>query len=134
MKRRPLVQFVAVAAIAVCGATVMALVVDRAPEAEKGTIVGEVIDIGNYAMKGEHGEVHAAAGLHRLGQGFPVGILEEGTDRVYVAIYRQPVPAAALQTANAALTPYMGKKVVIQGLKYHAVGINLVNIGIVSEY
>ena len=101
---------------------------------EEGMVVGEVIDIGNYAMKGLRGEENAAAGRYRSDLGFPIGILEDETGRVYVALYRLPVPAAGVQTGNTVLSPYMGKKVVAQGTKYHAGGVNVLRISLVTEY
>ncbi len=103
-------------------------------EPEDGLVVGEVIDIGNYAMKGLRGEENAAAGRYRSDLGFPIGILEDETGRVYIALYRLPVPAAGVQTGNTILSPYMGKKVAAQGTKYHADGVNVLRISLVTEY
>lgn len=102
--------------------------------AQKGVIVGEVIDISTYAMQGKLGAEQAEAGLFRCELGFPVGILEEKTGVVWVAVYRNPVPAAGLQTANLILAPLLGKKAVIQGWLYRAKGVNLIRVGVVSEY
>ena len=104
-----------------------------APAAEKGVIVGNVIDIATYATKGL-GEDNVAAFKNRAELGFPVGIVEEGTGRVYICVYRNPAPASSLQTANDVLAPYMGMKVAAQGLKYHAEGVNLLRLSIISEY
>ncbi len=121
--------------IAVCVvAYVSATPADAAEEPEIGMVVGEVIDIGNYAMKGLRGEENAAAGRYRSDLGFPIGILEDETGRVYIALYRLPVPAAGVQTGNTVLSPYMGKRVVAQGTKYHAEGVNVLRISLVTEY
>lgn len=104
-----------------------------APAAEKGVIVGNVIDIATYATKGL-GEDNVAAFKNRAELGFPVGIVEEGTGRVYICVYRNPAPASGLQTANDVLAPYMGMKVAAQGLKYHAEGVNLLRLSVISEY
>ena len=105
----------------------------EAPQATDGIIVGDVIDITTYAMKG-HGEDSIEAYKNRAALGFPVGILEEETGRVYICVYRNPAPASGLQLANDVLAPYMGMKVVAQGLKYHAEGVNLLRLSIISEY
>ena len=105
----------------------------EAPEATKGIIVGDVIDITTYAMKG-HSEDNIEAYKNRGGLGFPVGILEDETKRVYICVYRNPAPASGLQLANDVLAPYMGMKVAAQGLKYHAKGVNLLRLSIISEY
>lgn len=104
-----------------------------APTAEKGVIVGNVVDIATYATKGL-GEDNTDAFKNRAELGFPVGIVEEGTGRVYICVYRNPAPASGLQTANDVLAPYMGMKVAAQGLKYHAEGVNLLRLSIISEY
>lgn len=104
-----------------------------APAAEKGVIVGNVIDIATYATKGL-GEDNVEAFKNRAELGFPVGIVEEGTGRVYICVYRNPAPASGLQTANDVLAPYMGMKVAAQGLKYHAEGVNLLRLSVISEY
>ena len=105
----------------------------EAPQGEKGILVGDVIEISTYAMKGP-GEGNKDAYANRSGLGFPVGILEEGTGRIYICVYRNPAPASSLQTANDILTPYMGMKVAAQGLKYHADGVNVLRLSIISEY
>ena len=104
-----------------------------APEPERGVLVGNVIDLATYAMKGP-GEENTASYKNRCELGFPVGIVEEGTGRVYVCIYRNTAPASALSTANDALAPYMGMKVAAQGLKYHGEGINVLRLSVISEY
>lgn len=104
------------------------------PKAEDGMIVGEVIDITSYAMFDRTGVENADAGKYRVGHGFPVGILEDETGIVWIAVYRIPVPAAGLQTANGVLLPFVGQKVVAQGLKYRAKGVNVIRLSLVSEY
>ena len=104
-----------------------------APEPEKGVLVGQVVDITTYATKGL-GEENVAAFKSRTELGFPVGIVEEETGRVYICVYRNPAPASGLETANDVLAPYMGMKVAAQGLKYHAEGVNLLRLSIISEY
>ena len=103
------------------------------PQGEKGVIVGDVIDLATFAMKGTD-EDNAAAYKNRCELGFPVGIVEESTGKVYVAVYRHSAPASALSTANEVLTPYMGMKVAAQGLKYHGEGVNVIRLSVISEY
>jgi hypothetical protein len=105
-----------------------------APQAEKGFIVGEVIDLVNYGMFGRSGEEHREAGLFRAEAGFPVGILQADTGKVFVAVYRVPVPAAGMQTANHVLAPYMGQKVTVQGLLYRSTELNMIRISVITEY
>lgn len=105
-----------------------------ASQPEKGMIIGEVIDITSYAMHGRLGLEHREAGLYRAEHGFPIGLIEEETGTVWNAVYRLPVPAAGLQTANKIMAPFMGQKVVVQGSLYRAKGVNLVRVSLVSEY
>lgn len=104
------------------------------PSPEEVVMVGEVIDIASYGMLGRLGEENRESGLYRAKNGFPIGILEEETGKIYIAVYRVPVPAAGLTTANGVLSPFMGQKVVISGIKYSMPGLNMVQVSIVSEY
>lgn len=104
------------------------------PEIEEGMLVGEVIDIAGYGMFGRLGKENTEAGQYHASHGFPVGILEEETGDIWIALYRLPVPAAGMQTANGVLTPHMGTKVVAQGVKYRMKGLNLIRLSLVSEY
>lgn len=107
---------------------------ETAPKPVKGFIVGEVIDIATYAMKGQRGEEARAAGMHNSGKHFPVGILEEETGEIYIAVYRNPAPASSMGLANPMLEEYMNKKVAAQGLLYKAQGVNVIRLSIVGEY
>ena len=100
---------------------------------EKGIIVGNVIEITTYAMKGL-GEDTVEGAKHRAETGFPVGILEDGTGIVWIATYRHTAPASHLETANELLAEYVGMKVAAQGLKYTQKGANVVRLSVVSEY
>ncbi len=108
--------------------------VEAAPKGEKIMVIGEVIDIANFAMKGWSGEEYAEAGQHHAEKGLPLGILEEETGKLVIPVYKNPAPASTLESANKLLEPYMGKKVVVQGLKYSKQGIDVIRISIVSEY
>jgi len=103
-------------------------------EPEKGMVVGEVIDIASFAMKGNRGAEYVDAGQSRASKGFPIGVLEEETGDVWLCVYKNPAPASSLETANKVLSPYMGKKVVVQGMKHRKNGVNLIRIAIVGEY
>lgn len=100
----------------------------------KGVVVGEVIELTTYAVKGHGTDETAAAGANRAEQGFPVGILEEETGDVYICAYRNPAPASGMVLANAMLKPLMGQKVVAQGLIYDRGSYKFMRMSIVSEY
>lgn len=99
----------------------------------KGVLVGNVIEISTFAMKGT-GEDAIEGAKHRAETGFPVGILEDETGTLWVATYRHTAPASHLETANKILAPYVGMKVAAQGLKYSLDGVNVVRLSVVSEY
>ncbi len=120
-----------VAILAICS-TVAYVSADS--RGEKGFVVGTVIEASTYAMKGLHDPGYAAAAASRADQGFPVGIVEEETGDVYICVYRNSAPASGMQTANAILKPMMGKKAVVQGVKYKSEGLNVIRISNVSEY
>lgn len=100
---------------------------------EKGVVVGTVIEISTYTMKGL-GEDTVAAHVSRAEQGFPVAILEESTGDMYICTYRHTAPASPMTLANEHLAPFMGKMVAAQGIKYKAPGANLLRLSIISEY
>lgn len=104
------------------------------PEPKEGVLIGEVVDIAGYGMFGRLGKENSEAGQYHSSHGFPVGILEEETGDLWIALYRLPVPAAGVQTANAILTPHMGTMVVVQGVQYRRPGLNLIRLSLVSEY
>lgn len=101
---------------------------------KKGIIVGEVIEIVSYVMKGDHGPKFAEAGARRSDQGFPLGILEEDSGIVYLAAYKDPAPASHLQPAAKVLRDLVGTKIVAQGLIYKSKDTRVIRIGAVSEY
>ena len=106
----------------------------KTPEGTDGLIVGEVIDLATYAMKGERGDAAREPGIHNSGKHFPIGILEEETGDLYIAVYRDPAPASSMELANPILEKYMNKKVAAQGLLYKAPGLNFIRLSIVGEY
>ena len=110
------------------------LYAQQAPKAESKLIIGEVIDIVTYAMKGVRGEEMEAAGRYRADHDFPIAIIEEGTDDVYIAIYKDPAPASEIAMANKILKEWMGKKVTAQGRVYRVKGVNLIEVRVAFEY
>jgi len=123
-----IVGFVAVLAMSV-------VVVNSQAQAkpEKGMVIGDVVELSTYAIKGP-GEGSTETYKTRSEQGFPVGIVEDETGDVWICVYRSPAPASHLETANKHLQDYMGKKVVVQGLKYQTKGLNVIRFSAISEY
>ena len=131
MKSKYLALCVCAAAVMTAGAWVFAQ--DAAPKGEKGIIIGDVVDLGTFAMQGNTPEL-VAAHKARIAEGFPVGIVEEGTGDVWVCVFRNNAPASHLELANKYVAEYVGKKVTVQGLKYKAKGVNVIRMSVISEY
>jgi hypothetical protein len=119
------------AAVLTAGAWVFAQ--DAAPKGEKGIIVGDIVDLGTYAMQGYTPEL-VAAHKARIAEGFPVGMVEEGTGEVWVCVFRNNAPASHLELVNKYVADYIGKKATVQGLKYKAKGVNVIRMSVISEY
>lgn len=125
---------VALMAMVVIGSMVGVLAAVDATKPVKGVIVGDVIELTTYAMKGHGSEEIIAGAKNRVGQGFPVAILEEETGNIFVAVYKDNAPASAMVMGNKILQPFVGRKVVATGQIYRANGMNLIQIRFVSEY
>jgi len=54
--------------------------------AETVTVKGEIIDTYCYALMGAKGEGHRQCAIDCIKAGIPVGILEDGTNKVYVLL------------------------------------------------
>ena len=128
-------KWAAMAAVAVMVLSGVSYVsAQSAPKPEKGVLVGTAVEVSTYLMKGLDFEGFADTCKNRAGQGFPVAIVEDETDKLYVLVYRNPAPASSLETANKILGDLMGQKVVMQGLIYRNKDANLIRISVVSEY
>lgn len=110
--------------------------IELAKYPQRGIIIGQVIELSTYAMYAGHenSERYAGASRRRAEQGFPVGIIEESTGDVYIALHKKTAPASPLGPANTKLAPYMGKRIVAAGLRYRNEGVNLFRISVMSEY
>ncbi|GEM_PF-2280503 len=101
---------------------------------QRVTVVGDVVDLVGLAMRGQGGDYTAEAMKFRVEHGFPVGLIEEESGAVYLVVYRDPAPAAHLETANKTLLPFVGKKVAAQGRIYEGKGYKVLEVAIVGEY
>ncbi len=101
---------------------------------ERGVIVGTAISIADYGMTGAAGEDAIESATFHAEQGFPVGILEEETGEVWIAVWRDSAPASHLETANEQMKPLMGKMVTASGLLYRQDGVNVIRMSLISEY
>jgi len=84
--------------------------------AESKAVTGEVIDTFCYATAGARGESHRQCAMDCAKAGIPLGLLEDGTNQVYVLLppkNKEPVPKALINKC--------ARKVTITG-KVYAVG------------
>jgi len=93
-----------------------ALVFGFAAAARAETVTGEVIDTFCFATMGAKGASHKQCGVDCVKKGIPAGLLEKGTDKVYVLL-----PAKDQQPLPAGLIDKMGSEVTVTG-KLHATG------------
>lgn len=100
----------------------------------KGMLIGEVVELTAYAMKGKDSEDYLKTAQTRAEHGFPVAIIEEETGELWFPAYRKSAPASHLEVANKRLLEFIGKKSVFQGQKYQHNGINVIRFSVVDEY
>ena len=107
--------------------------VNAAAKPEKGILVGTVVELTTYAMTGDHaGNVDTAK--DRAEKGFPVALIEEETNKIWILAYRNSAPASHLELGNKKAAEYVGQMVVLQGLKYTKDDVNVIRFSTISEY
>lgn len=115
-----------VCAVALVGGFTVAQAREEGPESK--LISGEVISLCNYLVRGQQGEEGHEAGIFLTEKkGLPIAILEDDTNKIYIAIWK------GFQSATPKLAPLMGKKVNAKGMVYSHGGTNLIELQIVSE-
>ena len=91
--------------------------------AETVTVKGEIIDTYCFALMGAKGESHRQCAIECVQKGIPAGLLEDGTNKVYVLLPnkdKSPLPKA--------VTDKMAKKVAITGKVYTTGGTQFLTI------
>ncbi len=86
------------------------------------TIYGEVVDVVNYVangMKPDNADRKALAEANAKA-GYPLGILEKGTGKIYIVAMQQRDVSAA-----GTLVPYFGLKIFAVGRVYKKGGVQL---------
>jgi type 1 fimbria pilin len=91
--------------------------------AESVTVVGEVIDTSCYVISGAKGDAHAECGKKCIKKGSPAGLLENGTDKVYVLI-----PKKALAFLPKTVVEKVAKQVSITGKVYTVGGSQFLTV------
>src|SRR4030043_2366961 len=75
--------------------------------AQSVTVKGEVIDTYCYALMGAKGESHRQCAIDCVKKGIPAGLLEDGTNKVYVLLPnkdKSPLPTAVIDKAAKKVT------------------------------
>lgn len=88
--------------------------------AESVSITGEVVDTYCYALMGAKGASHRSCGIACIEKGIPAGLLEAGTDKLYVLLPkkdRSPLPKEVLDKVGRQTT-ITGKMVSIGGSQF----------------
>lgn len=98
--------------VTVCSILLLVIAVTSAAAyaAESVTVTGEVIDTYCYSTAGARGEAHRQCALECAKKGIPVGLLEDGTNKVYVLLPSKnasPLPQSVIDN--------MARKVTITG-------------------
>ncbi len=91
--------------------------------ADSVTISGEVVDTYCYSLMGAKGEGHRSCGLACAAKGIPVGLLENGTDKLYVLLPnkdKSPVPKEVVDR--------MGRQIAITGKVYATGGSQFLTV------
>jgi type 1 fimbria pilin len=91
--------------------------------ADSVTVVGEVIDTNCYAVSGAKGEAHRECGRNCIKKGSPAGLLENGTDKVYVLIPKKP-----LASLPKTVVEKVAKQVSITGKVYTVGGSQFLTV------
>ncbi|MBF0570484.1 MAG: hypothetical protein HQL12_01300 [Candidatus Omnitrophica bacterium] len=76
-------------------------------------VTGEVIDTFCYLSMGAHGEGHRQCGLDCAKKGIPVGIMENGTGKIYVLL-----PVKENTALPDAVVDKMGRTATVTGHAY----------------
>ena len=86
-----------------------------ATAADDVTVKGEVVDLVSYMVSGTRANSPQGIEIVKASAegGNPLGILEDGTGRLYVVTMKQ-----ANTAANATLSPYIGSRITAKGQLY----------------
>ena len=91
--------------------------------ADSVTLVGEVIDTSCYAISGAKGDAHRECSKNCIKKGAPAGLLENGTDKVYVLIPKKP-----LTSLPKTVVEKVAKQVSITGKVYTVGGSQFLTV------
>jgi hypothetical protein len=95
----------------------------QAYAAEAVTVKGELIDTYCYGTMGAKGPSHRSCAIECVKKGIPAGLLEDGTNKVYVLL-----PAKDNSGLPPAVIEKMGERVTITGKAYSQGGSQFLTI------
>lgn len=91
--------------------------------ADSVSITGEVVDTYCYALMGAKGESHRSCGIACIEKGIPAGLLEKGTDKLYILLPkkdRSPLPKEVIDK--------VGREATITGKVYASGGSQFLTV------
>lgn len=91
--------------------------------ADTVTVTGELIDTYCYALMGEKGISHRQCAIDCVQKGIPAGLLEDGTNRVYVLLPNKDRASLPKEVIDK-----MASKVTITGKTYSSGGSQFMTI------
>lgn len=126
MKACTKVGVIAVSLVLILG---VALVSAQEKKGSPASIKGEVIDIYCYVDHGDSGKGpdHKECAKKCIEGGLPVGILEDGTNKVYLAV------GTDHESAKDLLLPHVAQKVEVTGKTLEGKGITVFEISSVKK-
>jgi len=107
----------------IAGLAVLLLIASAAYAAESVKVTGEIIDTYCYAAMGAKGESHRNCGIGCATKGIPVGILQDGTGKVYVLLPEKDGGSLPKSVVDA-----MAHKVTITGKAYTVGGSQFLTV------
>ncbi len=99
------------------------VMLSAAAAADSVTVTGEVVDTYCYGLMGAKGESHRSCGISCAKAGIPMGLLQDGTDKLYVLLPNKdnsPLPPAVMDK--------MGRKATITGKIYQKGGSQFLTV------
>jgi hypothetical protein len=91
--------------------------------ADSVSVTGEVVDTYCYAIMGAKGESHRSCAITCIEKGIPAGLLEKGTDKLYVLLPNKdkaPLPKEVIDK--------VGRQATITGKVYAAGGSQFLTV------
>jgi hypothetical protein len=109
--------------IVILAGLVSGSILSAAMAADAVTMTGEVVDTYCYGLMGAKGESHRPCGISCAKAGIPMGLLQDGTDKLYVLL-----PNKDNTSLPPAVMDKMGRKATITGKIYSTGGSQFLTV------